>query len=108
MPFHARHAGHRQLSWWLCPTPKRLSVTPAPQDQQIDRSPSFTIKQFGHDQLNIARAGSFRARRRQSTQLKVTPPTKRRKSAAERRSSTTTRVVGSRLIGYPLDIMGDT
>ena len=53
-------------------------------------------------------AGSFRARRRQSTQLKVTPPTKRRKRAAERRSSTTTRVVGSRLIGYPLDIMGDT
>jgi hypothetical protein len=88
--------------------PKRLNETPAPQDQQIDRSPSLTIEQFGQDQLRDAFAGSFRMRRRQSIQLKVTPPTNKRNNAAERRSSTTIRVGESRLIGYPLDITDDT
>jgi hypothetical protein len=88
IPFQARHAGHRQLSPWLGPRPKRAIDTPAPQDQQIELSPSFTIEQFGQDQLRDGRADSFRARRRQSIQLKATPPTNNRKSAAERRSST--------------------
>lgn len=58
------------------------------QAQQIVRSASFTIPQWGQSQLACTRAGSLRDRIRQSTHEKTAPPSSKKRIAADSKSST--------------------
>jgi len=91
-PFHARHVGHFQLPFAMdWPQVSRYVGTPAPQDQQIVPSASFTMLQFGQDQLIPFSLGRFRMRRRQSIHANRRTLPRRSIKATETNSCTTIR-----------------
>jgi hypothetical protein len=94
--FKERHRRHCHVSGEGNPGYRLRFEIAAPQDQHTLSSASFTMPQCGQSQLGPRIFGSFRIRRRQSTQAKAMPKRTRRRRAPGRSSSTADEVPGAR------------